>query len=361
MAEFRNDTSNTTVKGSDWNSDNFYNTGDYVLITKSNLNGSVAKADYVENTGTNVTIYTGRGNDEIVNRGTNTFIDAGIENDKVINYGNNSTIYSNNGNDTITNYGDSSIVTLGTGNNSVNAFANNVIVRVSRGNQTIQSKAGSGTYIEGSDFDEIITIQRNGSGSSVVATVKGGGGNDTFNGSAGADIFMYTGTDGNDVIYNWDSNDQILLTSGSVDDSMINDTGDVVLNIGYSSITIKDAASKKINIANGSINTSSGGNNNNNSTSNGVTIDSSFTDPIYLASDYAPNAKTIDGSKTNNICIIGNDLSNIIKGGKGTDILAGADGNDTLTGGAGADTIMYLNGDGNDVCLHARSIENHLF
>ena len=190
----------------------------------------------------------------------------------------------------------------------------------------------------------MITIQQNGSGSGIVATVEGGGGNDTFNGSAGADVFVYTGTDGNDVIYNWDSNDQILLTSGSVDDSVINDTGDVVLNIGYSSITIKDAANKAINVSTGKINT--GGGSSTVSTSNNVTLDSSASG-IYTVES---SVKNIDASKTSKgIYIVGNNLSNSIKGGSGKDILGGVGGNDTLIGGAGSDTFAFASNEGNDV------------
>ena len=369
---YRNSSNDTVITGGTYTRDcSIYNSGNNVTITGG------AYKDYIENTGSHALIYTYGSLDEVVNSGDNTYISTGDGDDTVTNRGKNVTIYGGAGKDTITTYGNNSLVSLGSDSNSVNAYANNVTIKASHGHQTIQSKAGSGTYIEGSDSDEIITIQRNGSGSGVVATVQGGGGNDTFNGSAGADVFVYTGTDGNDVIYNWDSNDQILLTSGSVDDSIINDTGDVVLNIGYSSITLKDAANKSINVVSDDDPVPTP------SEETAVTLESSFTGTY---DDYEDTIKKIDASKvTSAIEIYGNDNDNTITGGSkadtiyggtgkdvlnggagndelygddGNDKLNGGNGNDTLTGGAGADTLTggagkdvfyYDSGDGSDV------------
>ena len=325
---YRNSNNDTIISGYDYDEKNIYNTGNNVTIYGGHYK------DYIENSGSNVLIYAGDRADEVVNSGDNTYINTGDGNDTTSNRGKNVTIYGGAGNDTITTYGNNSLVSLGSDSNSVNAYANNVTIKASHGHQTVQSKAGSGTYIQGSDSDEIITIQRNGSGSGVVATVQGGGGNDTFYGSAGADVFVYTGTDGNDVIYNWDSNDQILLTSGSVDDSMINDTGDVVLYIGYSNITIKDATNKSINVSTGSINT---GGSTSTTTSTTLTVDDSTSSPVTTPA----NIITIDASsRTSAVRITGNSKANSIISGHG---------NDTLTGGAGNDVFIYSSGSGNDI------------
>ena len=348
MADINNSTSNTVISGGNWQNNNLYNTGDNVTIHGLNNDGYY---DYIENTGSNALIYTYAGRDEIMNRGSSTFIDSGVDSDRITNYGKNSTIYGNYGNNTITTYGEGTQITLGTGSNSVNAFANNVVVRLSRGNQTIQSKAGTGTSVEGGVSDDNITIQQNGSGSGVVATVNGGTGNDKITGSNGAEVFVYANNDGNDTIYGWTSNDTIVLTSGSVSESTTTDNGDVVIAIGYDSITIQDAADKTINITNGnpepdtlpSYDTLTY-----NSNRTAVTISSSYSDNYVDDSIYDASVVTIDASQVSSgLKIEGNDNHNVIKAGSGNDTLEGDDGNDTLTGGSGADVFVYEAG--NDV------------
>ena len=363
MADVRNISNSTDSivvdKRDYWGNQNINNSGSNVTIyagdTGNRFNGWYQ--DYIENSGNNVFIYALSGTDTIVNRGDNTYISTGNEggNDKVDNYGRKSTIFSGYGNDTITTYGDSTQITLGTDNNSVNAFANNVVVRLSRGNQTIQSKAGTGTSVEGGVSDDNITIQQNGSGSGVVATVNGGTGNDKITGSNGAEVFVYANNDGNDTIYGWTSNDTIVLTSGSVSESTTTDNGDVVLAIGYDSITIQDAADKTINLTSDSptINpepptpTPSDTLTYNNSRT-AVTILSSYDDDYIDDSIYDASVVTIEASQVSNgLKIEGNDKNNVIKAGSGNDTLEGDDGNDTLTGGNGADVFVYESG--NDV------------
>ena len=365
MADINNSTNDTVIStGYRYQSDNIYNTGNNVTITGDG-DDYYGYVDYIDNSGSNVIIYARSGHDEIMNRagGSNSYIDTGNGNDRVTNYGKNTTIYSGYGNDTITTYGEGTQVTLGKGSNSVNAFANNVVIRLSRGNQTIQSKAGTGTSIQGGVSDDNITIQRNGSGSGVVATVNGGTGNDTFTGSDGAEVFIYANNDGNDVIYGWTSNDTIVLTSGSVSESATVDN-DVIVGVGYDSITIKDADDKSISITRGNITPTVQPTPTDDETA--VTLASTFTG-TYEADDIV---RKIDASKvTKGATVIGNALANTITGGSGVDyldgqggndkliggagndLLTGGKGNDTLTGGAGKDIFYYNSGDGNDVII----------
>ena len=55
----------------------------------------------------------------------------------------------------------------------------------------------------------------------------------------GAEIFAYANDDGNDVIHAYDTNDTIVLISGSYNGSTKSD--DIVLNVGHGTITLKDA------------------------------------------------------------------------------------------------------------------------
>ncbi len=50
-----------------------------------------------------------------------------------------------------------------------------------------------------------------------------------------------------------------------------------------------------------------------------------------------------------NLIGTGNELGNLIIGGKGNDTINGKAGNDWLTGGAGSDTFIFENGGGHDV------------
>ena len=368
MAEIRNDT-------------------DYVVIDQSGF--SVNESFNILNTGNNVTIYGSNPYsdyynsitvDYINNRGSKALIYANGGKDSIVNYGANSSIDGGEGNDTITNYGDNSKITLGSGINTVNVLAKNTVINLTNGSQIIQSKSGIGTSIVGGVSNDIITIQNMDSNNGVVATINAGAGDDTINGSEGTDVFVYAEFDGNDVIQGWTSDDTIKLTSGSVSSTATTSGGDVLIAVGYDTITLKDAVDKKITIDDG-INPILINPTPTNETA--VTLESSFTGTY---DDYDDTIKKIDASKvTSAIEIYGNDNDNTITGsskndtiygGSGRDVLNGNSGNDelygdddndkldggagddtltggvgadTLTGGAGKDIFYYDSGDGKDV------------
>ena len=68
-------------------------------------------------------------------------------------------------------------------------------------------------------------------------------------------------------------------------------------------------------------------------------------DDIDLTEDYGEDIIRVNASKTTGgIEIIGNDLDNSIKGGKGADTIYGGDGNDTISLGGGNDVYVYSGG-----------------
>lgn len=68
-------------------------------------------------------------------------------------------------------------------------------------------------------------------------------------------------------------------------------------------------------------------------------------DDLDLNEEYGEGVKNVNATKTaRGIAIIGNDLSNSMKGGSGADYISGGDGNDTLYGGAGNDMIFGNDG-----------------
>ena len=220
------------------------------------------------------------------------------------------------------------------------------------------------------------TLNNSIKGGSGNDTLSGGKGADTLTGGSGKDVFVYATGDGKDVITDYNSGvDSIKLTSGSITKSSLSGS-DVVLRVGSGSITLKNMKDKEITVINsaGTTSTKIYGNSSNSSTAapKTVTLDNSSSSPVSIA---LPTQLIDASSRTNQIKITANILSNTIKGGSGADTIYGGAGNDsilgnkgndklfgqtgndtliggkgddTLNGGAGADVFVYSNGDGND-------------
>ena len=175
-------------------------------------------------------------------------------------------------------------------------------------------------------------------------TLNGGAGNDTLTGNNGVDTFVYS--TGNDVITDYANNDKISLGAATLSGFSVNND-DVVLNLGgNNSLTILDAANKKITFAEGrklnvNIFKAEGMLN---AANTAITLGSAmktFTADAKLA--------TIDASATEKISVLGNAKANKIIAGSGGATLNGGTGNDTLIGGSGADIFAYNNNGGNKI------------
>ncbi|MBR0060816.1 MAG: hypothetical protein IJP68_04980, partial [Selenomonadaceae bacterium] len=167
----------------------------------------------------------------------------------------------------------------------------------------------------------------------------------TFSGSADDDFITVKGSaptiqssKGHDTIAGYNSRNKISLAA-QFDFAV--DGDDVIFNFDNNSLTIQDGAGKKINV---------------NSTINCYTADGILDKnkkSITLAADVenftaSSNLKTIDGSATDSISILGNGKANLIYAGTGNSTLAGGRGRDTLYGGDGKDIFIYSKGDGKD-------------
>ena len=213
---------------------------------------------------------------------------------------------------------------------------------------TVDASKTGGAYIIGNENKNSI---KGGKGEN---TLDGGEGNDILIGNNDfADLFVYN--DGDDKIVNYTEGQDTIQVDVSNAKSKITfntDDEDIIYYVeGAGEFTVQGGAGKKITLIDES------GNKINLSTiPSGWTLDSkkpllkaSGKSPkentVDLNDDYGDLIETVDGSAaTIDVEIYGNDLKNVIKGGKGDDTLDGGDDNDKLTGGAGNDVFIYSGG-----------------
>ena len=178
--------------------------------------------------------------------------------------------------------------------------------------------------------------------------IDGNAGDDLLIGGGGADTFIYSS--GDDTIGDYgNGTDKISLSSAIQDFNLEGD--DVIISFGSDSLTISDAAGKKITFVetvNGKVTTSVNvfaADGLFNSAKTAVTLDASTES--YTASTAI---LTIDGGlATGAVEIVGNTKANRIYAGDNGSTLNGGKGNDSLWGGSGSDTFIYASGGGKDV------------
>ena len=268
-------------------------------------------ADYAVNSGRGVLILGGNGNDTIYNSGADTTIDGGAGNDFVKNEGENVSISGGTGDDLIENTGEGTTVNAGTGNDTISISG---IRYASANNDAVTVSAGS--------------------------------------------VIEYAAGDGNDVVYGFDANSTLHITSGSVGRTI---SGlDVIFKVGSGSITLKNAVGKVVNWINPSGKLTS-------------MVYGEFgyeNDTDYREINGDANANTIynsgvgatinGGGGNDTIKNVGENV--VINGGAGNDYINDQSrGSSTINGGAGNDTIELANdashvleytaGEGNDVII----------
>ncbi|MBR1647905.1 MAG: hypothetical protein IJ685_14205, partial [Selenomonadaceae bacterium] len=321
-------------------------------VSNKTVNGT-SYADTITNSGQNVTITSGAGNDKISNNhGDNSSIVAGDGNDSIYNRSYYTTINGGDGNDTITNFNGAQCSLVG------GAGAD----RISLGGDT--------SYAMGN------------------VTVNGGKGNDSIYGDAAAQLFQYASGDGNDLIYNWSANDTISITGGSYTRSTVG--SDVVLKVGSGAVTLKGAKYSTVNVK-GTL--ASGGGSTipvtqpSGNVIYGTNGHDNITNSIAGAVVYAYGGNdTVYNNSHNNVTIYGGDgadslnirySANVaISGGAGNDkvtvysgnnaSVVGDAGNDTvkvygtgasISGGEGAD---YIENDGNNALIYGGNGDDYV-
>ena len=225
---------------------------------------------------------------------------------------------------------------------------------------TIYAGKAGGVYKGGSGNDTLI-------GGAGNDRLEGGKGNDTLTGGKGRDTFVYSY--GNDIITDYNPEEDTLLLSGKKIQSESVDGRDIVLSVGTGTIRLKNAVGK-YKLSGGSAEGSTGGNAGGNTGGNtggsigGSTGGNTEIDPAnpvddtrtVLDEDFSGKFDASDKESVIEISaekaiwpvtLIGNVQNNVIIGGKGRDTLDGGAGDDTLYGGEGNDTLT--GGAGNDI------------
>ena len=286
-----------------------------------------SKADSITNSGSNVRINAGNGNDYVYNHegADRVTISGGNGNDTIANHSNTPALLTFGGG--IADFDGGVSISGGAGNDSIYNFGSHATIDSGSGNDTVNNHYNMGTKINTGSGDDYIRNHtyahladiNAGAGNDYIqlgfdddddcpsdnVTISGGKGNDLIKlNNSKESVIKYASGDGNDTIYGYDFTDTLSLTSGSITDSLI-EGNNLILKIGKGTITFVDALTVNVNDS---------------------ILGNAGNDKLYGQS--------------------GNDL---LKGGKGNDSLWGGKGNDSLWGDSGKDTFIYSAGEGKDV------------
>ena len=240
-----------------------------------------------------------------------------------------------------------------------------VTVKAGKGNDKITVSKGAGNVLYGGAGADTITIGKSaGIGNMVYGdagndTVKvstkfgvtinggagndtftGGKGNDTFTGGKGKDTFFYANGGGKDTITDYQpGQDTLQITSGSISKTAIaKNKKDLVFTVGKGTITLKNAAGKKISMKDtrGTYTTNS----------KLITLGKDFTGTMD-ATKYVSTIKSIDARNVAKVVnITGNSQANKILPGRGGGTYKCGAGDDTITIRGSAKYTVY--GDAGD-------------
>ena len=366
-AELGSDTtiaSDTTVTGTDA-ADIFKYTGGQLIVNEYQEDDSIqfsSDTTYVsstaDSTSKNIKITT--------NKGTITLINAATYSKKGALTGKKVTIIDGSGNKVSRLFGTSTITLTTADNSTINlnsfGYADVNIVDASG------RKAAAPVNITAPDRAASVLTD-----TTLIVTLKGSAGNDTFNGGTGNavivtgngnDTVTYTG--GNDTITDYTAGkDVIQLASGVTFASSSVDTvsKNVIINTDKGTFTFaKNATVNKSGVVTGGKKVTLVDADGNKATRifgmTTLSIGTADGDTVDLNSSLLKDITVADASgraAKYPVYIVGNSykaantsetsLINTLKGGKGNDTIKGGAGNDYLTGGSGNDVFIYTSGD----------------
>jgi len=221
--------------------------------------------DYLENAGMSSKAFGDAGNDKIINQGTDIFIYGGAGKDSIQNNGDSVTAYGDAGNDVIQNFGFNVLISGGAGKDDFKNYGDSARILGDSGNDSIYN-SGKYTSLEGGAGNDYFKNE----GASII--ISSGAGNDkiynfgehvTISGDAGNDSIYNYGkhvtynfgkSSGKDIVVGIADNDTIKITSGKY--STKQKGKDVIVSVGNSSMTLKDATGIEINFISASGKTS---------------------------------------------------------------------------------------------------------
>ena len=225
------------------------------------------------------TIDGGKGADTLKGGdGSDVFVyKNGDGNDKILDYNEEDTIQITSGTPKFNTVGENVIITVGKGKISVNGAASKTITYIDASGNTkyypttpesdiimtkdkktaiLRETYSDSTYTAGSSIVKIdassvtreLIITGNGKANVILGgyendTLIGGKGNDTLQGGSGSDTFIYANGDGNDRIIDYDENDTIKITKGTIKSKKVSGD-DLIFTIGSGKLTLDGAASK---------------------------------------------------------------------------------------------------------------------
>ena len=237
------------------------------------------------------------------------------------------------------------------------------------------SQMTSSKILAGNNNNNLIT-----SGSGGNSLWGGAGGNDTLSGGSGQDTFFYAFGNGNDVIKNFQGDNDVLVLSGAEISSMTRELNSIDLQMS-------DGGNLKVEIGN-NVNSvvkysQELGNSNptkikvgNTSSDNNFTYDKEISNyyggnakntltvsegaEIWLSSDKFSKITEINASSsTGQNILAGDENANTIIGGKGSSSLwGGSGGNDVLQGGSGQNVFWYGINEGDDVIKNSKTSDS---
>ncbi len=231
-------------------------------------------------------------------------------------------IDSKDGDDTIITHNGNDTILAGNGNDAIDSGGGNDYIDGGSGNDDIYAGDGDDTLI-------------------------GGSGNDTLQGGMGNDTYVFGRGFGNDVILNFNPNnetDTIKFIDGISQDELNFKSIDGNLVISFKDKSIKDTITisnffkdKNYMITN-------------------IEFDKSYMslsdimNKVILSTD--DNSNNINVIDDNSYVIDGKGGDDIITASSGNDTIIGGSGNDTLTGGLGSDTYKFDDNFGNDTIIN---------
>ena len=247
--------------------------------------------------GTNTIDYTASGDGVTVDLIAGTASGSAIGSDTLINIQN---VWGSAFSDTLSGNG---TLTGGTGDDTY-VVSNDAAVIVENSNAGNDTVMASFTYTLGNNIENLTltgTDDINATGNALANVLTGNSGDNVLTGDGGADI----------------------LIGGAGDDTYYADTGDgVVENSGEGTDTI-------------------------------------FAKGSFSLIGIAVENLTANIAGTAFLTLTGNELDNIIIGGRGSDTITGGAGNDILTGGPGHETFVFAPGSGADTITDFQPLNDH--
>ena len=250
--------------------------------------------------------------------------------------------------------------------NTINTYSTDDKIFAGAGNDRIHAGDGNNIVYGGEGNDEI----RSGRGND---TLVGGKGNDYLQGYYGADTYIFSRGDGQDIVDENNSDnshsvvDKIVFTDINREDVIFTkeNNSDVTIKVKGSEdkVTIKNAHSndwqiEEIHFANGEV----------------MTYEEMMKQPFEYYGDekdntintYSTDDKIFAGAGNDRIhagdgnnIVYGGEGNDEIRSGRGNDTLVGGKGNDYLQGYYGADTYIFSRGDGQDIVDENNSDNSH--